>query len=345
MIDLSKGFRSGKTYPFPQVRFPVEKGKTRRETLLEVYRHKNIGYIPCLFLDYNFLVSKYMNEHPAYESAKDWFGVSWTFMPEQNSSSLTPGCPPMVSDISRWREQVTFPDLDSVDWEKCAKEETAHWDRKNRLSMMMLENGIFERSQHLLGFENALVDMLAEQEDYEDLLDAITDFKCRVLEIIGTYYKPDIVMCHDDYGTANSIMINPETWREIFKPRVKRLVDTAHRYGMIYEHHSCGYIEPIIGDMVEIGVDSLNPLQVCNDLETIKKKYGKKLTLCGGFDSQGRLDNHDIPKKLIREDVRRAYDTLAPGGSYVSLPIVIDYGNCVPSILKEHYRSSRDYKC
>lgn len=327
MKDISQEFRAGKAFAIPKVHFHVDAGRTRREMLLDVWRHKDIGYIPCLFLDFNFLVSKYMNEHPSTASGKDWFGVSWTYMPEQKSSSLTPGCPPLIDDIENWKDQVTFPNLDSTDWEKCGKEETANWDRKNRVSMMMLENGIFERTQHLLGFENALVDMLAEPEAYGELADAITDFKCRVLEIIGTYYKPDIVMCHDDYGTNKSMMMSPEVWRETFKPRVKRLVDTAHKYGMFYEHHSCGYIEPIIGDMVEIGVDSINPLQICNDLPAIKKKYGGKITLCGGFDSQGRLDNRDIPKKMIREDVKRAYDTLAPGGGYVATPIVINYGN------------------
>ena len=343
MKDLMKTFKSGQALPLPQVHIKTEKGKTRRETLLEVYHHKNIGYIPNLFLDYNFLVSKYMNEHPGFESGKDWFGVEWTYMPEQQSSSLTPGCAPLISDIEDWRDQVTFPDLDSVDWAACAAEETACWDRKNRMSMIMIENGIFERSQHLLGFENAVVDMLVEPEAYEDLLDALTDFKCRVLEIIGTYYKPDIVMCHDDYGQNSAMMMSPEKWREVFKPRIKRLVDTAHKYGMIYEHHSCGYITPIVGDLVEIGVDSLNPLQVCNDLPAIKEKYGDKLTLVGGFDSQGYLDNTDISKKEIRSDVKRAYDTLAPGGGYVSLPIVINYSNCAPAILMEHYKSSKKY--
>ena len=343
MKDLTQTFKSGHALPMPQVHIKNEKGKTRRETLLEVYRHKNIGYIPNLFLDYNFLVSKYMNEHPAYESGKDWFGVEWTYMPEQQSSSLTPGCEPIISDIEDWHDQITFPDLDSIDWAKCAEEETACWDRKNRMSMVMIENGIFERSQHLLGFENAVVDMLVEPEAYEELLDALTDFKCRVLEILGTYYKPDIVMCHDDYGTNKTMMMSPDKWREVFKPRIKRLVDTAHKYGMFYEHHSCGYITPIVGDLVEIGVDSLNPLQVCNDLPAIKEQYGTQITLVGGFDSQGHLDNTDIPKKEIRADVKRAYDTLAPGGAYVSLPIAINFSNFALPLVMEHYKISKNY--
>ena len=146
------------------------------------------------------------------------------------------------------------------------------------------------------------------------------------MSYVAEYYKPDVLMMHDDYGTAKSLMMNPEIWREFFKPRVKRLVDTAHKYGIAYEHHSCGHIEPIVGDLIDIGVDALNPLQrPANDIVKLKKLYGGKITLLGGFSSQAVLENPNATLEEKLDDVRFAYDTLGPGGGYAVFPVVINF--------------------
>lgn len=307
---------------------------SRKDELLRVWKHENIGYIPCVWRDYNFLKPKYVNERPEGKSGQDWFGVDWTYEPSSEAPMVTPGSK-KLTDITKWKEQVTFPDLKQYDWVKYGAEETAAWDRENKVSMVMIINGCFERTHALMGFEDALLAMMTEPEAYHGLINAIADYKVELIGIIAKYYKPDIIMMHDDYGSSKSTFMSPATWREFIKKPLTRLVAAAHENGLIYEHHSCGYIEPIIGDLVEIGVDSLNPIQVFNDQAAIKEKYQGKLTFVGGFDSQGVLNKSGVTEDEIRTDVRRAYETLAPGGGYASLAVAIGTGY-VPALLKEH---------
>lgn len=301
---------------------------SRSQELKRVWtEHANIGYIPCLYTDYNFLRHpEYVNERPEGHDGYDWFGVHWTYDPATGAPSPTTGVPHVITDLEHWREQVKFPDLDSIDWETAGREETAAWDRENKISVVMLINGIFERSHHLMGFENALMAMYEEPEEYAELLDAIADYKVKLMSYVAKYYKPDVLMMHDDYGSSRAMLMSPDMWREFFKPRVKRLVDTAHSFGIAYEHHSCGHIEPIVGDMIEIGVDALNPLQrPANDIEKLKKLYGGKITLVGGFSSQAVLENPSATTEEKLDNVRYAYDVLGPGGGYAVFPVVVDF--------------------
>ena len=99
---------------------------------------------------------------------------------------------------------------------------------------------------------------------------------------------PDVIQMQDDWGMQTSMLLSPELWREFFKPHEKRFAEHIHKLGMIYEHHSCGYVMPIVGDLVEIGVDALSPLNVCNDIPKLKKEFGNSICLIGG------LNNHQI---------------------------------------------------
>ena len=314
---------------------------TRSQELKRVWtEHANVGHIPCLYTDYNFLRHpKFVNERPEGHDGYDWFGVHWTYDPANGAPSPTTGVGHVITDLEHWREQVKFPDLASMDWKAAGEEETANWDRENKISVVMLINGIFERSHHLMGFENALAAMYEEPEEYAELLDAIADYKVELMGYVAENYKPDVLMMHDDYGTSKGMIMSPDMWREFFKPRVKRLVDKAHSYGIAYEHHSCGHVMPIIGDLIEIGVDAINPLQrPTNDIEELKRLYGGKITLVGGFSSQTVLENPSATDEEKFADVRNAYEVLGPGGGYAVFPVVIDFpkaGQYIVPIQKE----------
>ncbi len=317
-----------------------------KEEMLKVWtEHADIGYIPSPVTDCNFVRHpECVNERPEGHDGYDWFGVHWTYQPETSSPMVTAGRPYVITDITRWDEQVKFPDLSAVDFKSCAEKETRGWDRKNKYSEVMLINGCFERSHHLMGFENALVAMYEEPEAYRALIDRIADYKCDLIRRVVDAYKPDILMMHDDYGANDRMMMSPDSWREFIKEPLSRLVKTAHGCGVIYEHHSCGHVEPIIGDLVEIGVDSLNPLQrPCNDIEKIKKEYGGKITLVGGVSSQTVIENPSSTKAEIAADIKHAYDVLAPGGGYVCFPVLINLARTVPHLFKAHLKYAFKY--
>jgi uroporphyrinogen decarboxylase len=98
----------------------------------------------------------------------------------------------------------------------------------------------------------------------------------------------------DDVGGQRSMLMSPDTWREMVKPLLKQNAQVAKRHGLYVAFHSCGAIRPIIGDLIEIGIDVLNPIQCncpgMNPLE-LKKEFGKNLAFMGGVDTQGVLPN------------------------------------------------------
>lgn len=102
----------------------------------------------------------------------------------------------------------------------------------------------------------------------------------------------DGVYCGDDFGTQRGLLISPEMWRQYIKPRYKNLIEVVHNYGLKYFHHSCGGVRPIIPDMIEIGVDVLNPIQplaVGMEPRELADDFGKKITFYGAIDEQDTL--------------------------------------------------------
>ena len=308
---------------------------TKREQLLEVYKHKNTGYVPCFFTDFDFSKPAEINERPE-QGGLDWFGVEWEFVPAVMAPMVKPGTQ-RLTDITKWREELVFPDLDAIDWEAAAAKETANWDRENKVSFMMLINGIFERTHALMGFEDALCAMYEEPEEYQALVDAITDYKVKVIEIIGKYYKPDVLSFHDDFGANDRMMMSADLWREFFKEPLRRVIDAAHAQGIIYEHHSCGYIEPIFDELVELGIDAIDPLQITNPIRELKDKYQDKVTFVGGYNTQDVFDRPGVTEEEIRAEVARTMEELAPGGSFVAFPLTVTF-DFVPTFIDEHFK-------
>jgi uroporphyrinogen decarboxylase len=187
-----------------------------------------------------------------------------------------------------------------------------------------LPGGIFEYGMYRRGFTKLIEDMVLRPKIAEAVLDKILDIYLvlfrRTLDEIGDYCA--IVITGDDLGSQRRGLINLDLYRRFVKPREKVLFDLIHSKtkGKLY-FHSCGNIDVYIPDLIEIGVDVLNPVQPeCPDmhLEDLKKKYGDKLVFCGGLGSQ-----HIIPRGSIDDiyaEVKRAIKAGASGGGYIAGP-------------------------
>jgi uroporphyrinogen decarboxylase len=309
----------------------------KHDQLMAVYRHKNTGYIPNFFTDFDFSKPPEINER-AEQGGTDWFGVEWTFVPVALAPMVTPNTK-RLTDITEWREQLVFPDLSAYDWEAFAAKETAEWDRENKLSFMMIINGPFERMHALMGFEDAFVAMYEYPEHFKALIERVTDYKVELVDMIAKHYRPDILNMHDDFGNQTSLMMSVDMWREYCKPSTKRIIDAVKSHGIIYQHHSCGYIEPLFDDLVELGIDAIDPLQPSNDNRALKDKYQDRVTFVGGFDTQNVFDKPGITEEEIRAEVRRVYALLGPGGSYVAFPLTLTF-DFVPLFIDEHYKNA-----
>ncbi|MCL5772184.1 MAG: hypothetical protein M1479_07915 [Actinobacteria bacterium] len=148
---------------------------------------------------------------------------------------------------------------------------------------------LFERAQFLLGTENFLMAIVSDTENVEILLTKITNYQKKLVKSMMQSGISGIRFM-DDWGMQTTMFIKPKLWRELIKPKLKELYDTVKEYGGIVFQHSCGHIEEIIPDLVEIGLDVIDPCQpVANNIFGWKEKYGDKLSFMGGLDTQGVL--------------------------------------------------------
>ncbi len=334
---------------------------TPRENALMAYRHQQPAWIPCFYTDIAMTqarpeMERFLGYDGGPPSGTDGFGVEWTYEPTVHAPMVTPG-KVMFTDVTEWKKYVKFPNLEAIDWEaQAAKDVTTDFQvfvmgggivpfadgssihDTNKLKLCMVINGMFERLHSLIGMKNVLESLLLEPEACSEFFSAMADYKIKYFEKIAKYYNVDVINAHDDYGSNDRLFMSPSTWRELIKPHLKRIVDAVHDMGLIYQHHSCGYIEPLMPDFIEIGIDAIDTLQACNkNLPELKKQYGDRITFCGGFDNMGVLDVPGVTEDAIRKEYRRVIDSLAPGGSYVIFPIGASF-NFVRTFLDEHFK-------
>ncbi len=183
--------------------------------------------------------------------------------------------------------------------------------------------GIFEMGQRLRGYENFFCDLLWNQALVEALCDKVLELKMRywtkALALVGEWV--DVVQEGDDYGGQHGLLVAPQLWRSLFKPRLQQLFAHIKRCAphVAIFFHSCGSVYEIIPDLIEVGVDILNPVQVAAanmDSKKLKREFGDSLTFWGGGVDTQRVLPRGTPQQ-VREEVRRRIEDLAPGGGFV----------------------------
>lgn len=290
-----------------------------RENGLLAYQHKEPEYLP-ISSDFDTCAPRgmdFIRETICVNgTADDWFGQSWTFEPNIGGANPTPG-KHLVPDITKWRETMKFPDLSKLDWEGHAAVDTAKWDRAHKLSRVMVGYGLWERMFSVMEFQDALMALVEEPEACYDFFGAVADHKIRLYDYLIKYYKPDILIMHDDYGHGRGMFMSPDTWRELIKPHLQRVIDSITSKGVLYEHHCCGYFAPIVGEIADMGCSATNTMHVSNKPAELKKEVGHKMCFVGGFDNQF-MDRPETTEDEIRASIDKTIDELAPGGSWVA---------------------------
>jgi len=211
-------------------------------------------------------------------------------------------------------EEAKLPDLNAPGRLDDA-EETIEEKKDMYVIMGALGHVLWTRGWELRGMLRLMKDLHTDPEMAETILDKLVDYNCgladRLLEI-----GCDGIAVSEDWGNNYSMFISPVLWRRYFKPRYKRLFERAKRRGKLVFFHSDGNITPIVGDLVEMGVDSLNPVQPeCMDQIEVKRKYGNKITIDTGVSNQKTLP-FGTPED-VRNETLNALRYLAPGGGFV----------------------------
>ncbi len=202
---------------------------------------------------------------------------------------------------------------------------------------------IFEAAWYLRGFDKVLLDFYENKDLINVLLHKTMNFHLQAgLRFIDE--GVDLIWTGDDFGTQQGMVIPPAVWREFFKERYAKLFSEFKRRNPAIKiaYHSCGNILPIISDLIEIGLDILNPIQPrAINPEELKKKFGKRLCFWGGVDIQYALP-FGTPKDVEEEVKLRLSQLDANGGLILSPAHNVQYDTSVENVLA-FYEAAKRY--
>jgi len=216
-------------------------------------------------------------------------------------------------------ERHSWPEVDWFDFSDMAP----RLDEWQDLAVMASGPSVFQHPTFLRGIDNLLMDMALRPKMAHWLMDRFTSFYVEYFDrmLNAAEGKIDILRIADDLGTQQGLFISPAMFRAFLKPRIQRLVDMAHHHGLKVMFHSCGAVRPLVEDLIEIGVDILDPLQAAAkgmDPRELKDAYGNRICLHGGICTQHLLP-HGTPAE-VRAEVRRRLEIFGAGGGYILAP-------------------------
>lgn len=254
----------------------------------------------------------------------DEWGIKWAKPP--SSLFMDPVGAPLSGDLTVERlASHPWPDPDQKGrYEGLRQEAERLRDTGCAVLFSLYGLGVFDMALMIHGIEDTLMDMAANASVIEDLLDRILEFQMRMwtntLEILGD--NVDVCLHSDDLGSQATSMMSPEMYRRLLKPRHARLfahIKKSARTDVKLLLHSCGSVRSLIPDLIDTGIDALNPVQVGAarmDSKELKQEYGSELSFWGGgIDTQGILSRGSVSQ--VKDEVKRRIDDLAPGGGFV----------------------------
>lgn len=233
------------------------------------------------------------------------------------------------------QDELTQADLDAFPWPNPRdpamfaglREQARHWYETTEYIVGAdgIKVGILQTAAQLRGYDKLFTDFALNPARAHLLLDKLSELINTMYEeylrAVGEYVQ--IVVITDDQGTQKSLMVSPKMFRAFIKPRLQSLIATIKRHANVYVLMHCdGAIAPIIEDLIEIGVDILNPIQTSvkglEDTRALKAQYGDRLCFHGAIDVQQFLPNATVEQ--VRAEVKKRIADLAPHGGYILAP-------------------------
>lgn len=291
---------------------------TIRENMLRVFHHEVPEFLPMITdiqniatVEPGFICWLKEGRRPR-DREKDWFGQGWVYEPVVRAYNPD-ASDYIVKDITSWRDYVEMPDPDQTDWEALFAREGIQPDRENRFIMLKDGFGLWERAFSMVPIVDLLCDLKLEPEACEEFFSAVADYKIKLHNYYIRHYRPDALCMHDDYGTGQGLFMSPDTWRELIKPHLKRVIDNVTSQGVIYEHHCCGMLAPIAEEIADMGADAWENVHVVNNPYKCKQEFGNKLAFIGGVADSQMMDMDSTTEEKIRSHMRETMDKMLPG--------------------------------
>ena len=212
----------------------------------------------------------------------------------------------------------------------------------------VIGGGIFEQPARTMGLENFLMALVSEPVFADRLMDRITDIyieSCnRYLDHVGPYIS--VFTFWDDVCGQDGWLIRPDLYRKVIKPKQRRLVDAIKKKtdARLF-YHSCGAAFDLIPDLIDLGFDILNPVQVSArgmDTARLKRTFGKDITFWGGGVDTQHVLPFGTPAE-VRDEVKRRIDDLAPGGGFVFAAVHNIQAYCPPENVVTAFDTALEY--
>lgn len=309
---------------------------TKRERIIKAVNHENTDFVPysvdftteelekCIAYtgDKNFyenignhMINAGIGSFRAAEKPGhfiDHFNVVWDRTRDKDIGIVAKY---QIEDIKKYNYK--FPEIDEkrvrADIERVIK------NKKDKFFIFDIGFSLFERAWTLAGMENLLESMITAPEAVKGLMQRITDYNLKAIKLADGYKEIDAIMFGDDYGQQKGLIMGAKYWREFIKPYLAQMFKAAKKNGKFVFLHSCGDIEEIFPDLVEIGLNAYQTFQPeIYDIKKVKKEWGDKLTFWGGISTQQLLvqASPEEVERVTRETIK----IMSKGGGYIAAP-------------------------
>lgn len=254
-------------------------------------------------------------EHMLYEEVEegvyeDEWGIRWR---ANRDGILYPVKGPIGSRGDLDRYSPPDPDADH----RMARLESLVDRFKGERFIVFLGHDVFEFSHYLVGGIQNLVRLYYRDPGTATrLAEIVAEYKSRVLERAART-GADALASGDDYADKKGPLLSPRLFRRFVAPYLRSMVDVAKRHGKIFIKHTDGNIWPIIGDLVNAGIDALHPIEpaACMDIAKVKRIFGGRISVIGNIDCSVVLTTYS--RRDVEEVVKETIAKAAPGGGYV----------------------------
>lgn len=266
------------------------------------FANRNVRGLQDKSFDQAFFKKYYDNLHP--QATIDRYGVAHEPGSEAAKHMTYMRNPLANMDSLEEMKEYPFPVLD-LSAHAQQIEDVKNARERGLASVGNMQCTIWETAWYMRGMENLMVDMMMEDEKAEFLLDWVMEDACTRAEAFARA-DVDILYLGDDIGMQNSIMMGEDLYRTWLKPRLKTVIDRARaiKPDIIVFYHSCGFITPFIQDLIDVGVDVLNPVQPeCMNFEEIHAAFGDRLSFHGTIGTQSTMP-FGTPDEVRREVFR-----------------------------------------
>jgi uroporphyrinogen decarboxylase len=255
------------------------------------------------------------------EAFLDAWGTTWKRAPDGhfiNVDGPFQKCVPRIEAL----ESHVWPDPDDPSLYRGLREQSELLRKTtDRALILNLPLGVIHQCQFMRGFAEWLMDLVINPEFAQHMMDIVTKIWIRItenaLDAVGE--NVDVVEWGDDVAMQEALLFSPSTYRAQIKPYHHRMINAIKsRTGAKVLYHSCGAVTALLDDLIEIGIDALNPVQVSAkgmDPSVLKERFGDRIAFWGGIDTHRILPQGNAIE--VTQEVQRMTHSLGKGGGYI----------------------------